>query len=214
MKIPCGYTEDMVLNDIEHVTERLSRHFRFGYYTKEDIKQEGCVFALEGLKKYNPKFKTSLRTFLYTHVRNRFINMKRKCFAQGKPCIECGFCDRKKRSAKSGCREFDEKKFCDTYKDWFITNQRKNNLVNSSCGLININKELEESLGFDIIDQIWRKELLHIIDTNLPFEFREDYCRFMQGARLSRWRKDNLIEAIQDLLKKNNVINEEDENNI
>ena len=33
MKIPHGYTERTVLNDIEHVTERLSRHFKFGYYT-------------------------------------------------------------------------------------------------------------------------------------------------------------------------------------
>ena len=209
MKIPRGYTYDEVLCDIEHVTERLSRHFRFGYYTKKDIKQEGCVFALEGVKKYNPKFKTSLRTFLYTHVRNRFINMRRKCFAQGNPCTECGFCDRKKKKSPSGCHEFDDKKNCEEYKTWFTTNQRKNNLINSSRGITNITGEIEKTLKFDIINQLWENEILQTIDGNIPVKFREDYCRFMQGARLPQGRREKLIVAIQELLKEHGLINED-----
>jgi len=215
VKIPSGYTEEQVLEDIEYVTERLSRHFKFGYYTKEDIKQEGCLEALRGIKKYNPHRGTTLRTFLYTHVRNRFINMRRnKCFSQNMPCVGCGFRDKNKKKAKSGCHEFDDKIKCESYRRWADANKRKGNLINSYGIIKSSDDNLDIPINFDVVDHIYKKEILQIIDENLPFSFREDYCRFLQGARISQTKKELLIEAIKSLLNDKGILINTDDGEI
>lgn len=207
MKIPQGYTQEEVLADIKHVTEKLSRHFKFGYYTIEDIQQEGCIFALDGLKRYNPTQNTSLRTFLYTHVRNRFINMRRnQCFLQSYPCSTCGFYDKLKKESLNKCREFQDKKCCVEYMKWYSASKSKGLLITNGF----IDHDLNQPVECDLMEVLYKKEIFDIIDQNLPFLFREDYCRFMQGARLSKERKQKLICAIQEVLREKGILEEED----
>ena len=93
MKIPKGMTEEQVLEAIENVVNSLARNFRFGYFDTEDMKQEGRVYAIEGITKYNPKV-GPLENFLRTHIRNRFINLRRnKLTRYQPPCVDCPFYD-------------------------------------------------------------------------------------------------------------------------
>ena len=68
--------EEQVLTAIENVVNALARNFRFGYFDTDDMKQQGRMYALEGIPKYNPEV-GPLENFLRTHIRNRFINLKR-----------------------------------------------------------------------------------------------------------------------------------------
>lgn len=46
-------------------------------YTIEDLKQEICIFCLDGINRYNPA-RGNLFTFLFIHSRNRLLNLYRK----------------------------------------------------------------------------------------------------------------------------------------
>lgn len=76
-------TEDELLKAINYVVDSLAGGFTFGCYTIEDIQQEARCFALEALPKFNPEYKKSgtleekLRSFLFTTVRHRLMNLKR-----------------------------------------------------------------------------------------------------------------------------------------
>ena len=70
-------TENEVLSTIDDVVITLSSTFAFGYYDREDLQQEGRIFALEGLPRWDITKGASLKTFLYNHVKRRFINLKR-----------------------------------------------------------------------------------------------------------------------------------------
>lgn len=211
MKIPKGYTEDRVLSDIEYVATKLSRHFKFGYYTQDDIKQEGCVFALGGLKKYNPKKETSLRTFLYTHVRNRFINLRRnQCFTQSNPCLSCGFYDADNLGCTDKCREFENKTYCQEYTKWLAVSKSKSILM---CdGFSQSDNNLDVVVNSDALEHMCNQEILNTINANMSSAMREDYCRFLQGARLSNNRKQKLISFIKKILKEKGLMENDGQN--
>lgn len=76
-------SEAELIEAIDYVVDSLAGGFVFGYFTIEDIRQEARCFALEGLRNFDPNFKSEgaleekLRSFLFRHVRNRLMNLKR-----------------------------------------------------------------------------------------------------------------------------------------
>jgi len=46
-------------------------------YTIEDLKQEICIFCLDGINRYDPS-RGNMFTFLFIHSRNRLLNLYRK----------------------------------------------------------------------------------------------------------------------------------------
>ena len=99
MELPEGLTEQEVLDIIDKTVAYLSPSFKFGYFDIEDMKQEGVIFCIEALPSFN--FKKScqdnigdaLLTFLKTHVRWRFLNMRRKSLSRVEPPVcDCELC--------------------------------------------------------------------------------------------------------------------------
>lgn len=76
-------SEKELLGAIDYVVDSLAGGFVFSYFTIDDIRQEARCFALQGLCKFDPSCKSEgtleekLRSFLFSHVRNRLINLKR-----------------------------------------------------------------------------------------------------------------------------------------
>src|SRR5690348_1481836 len=90
MTVPPGMTEAEVLEAIEKAVNALASSFTFGIYDIDDIKQQGRLYALQALatEKYDPS--RPLPNFLYAHIRNRLINLKRdKLHRNDPPCKEC-----------------------------------------------------------------------------------------------------------------------------
>lgn len=209
MFIPKGCTEEQVTEDIIYVVGKLSKHFRFGYHEIEDMKQEGFVFALECLPYYDPKC-ASLRTFLYTHVRNQFINMKRdKYFNKQPPCYSCIFYDAKNKFGNNNCAEFNNKKECQRYQKWISLNESKKSLVQPSNYELFYNHDNYGIVPDNILEDLYTKEIFQIIDDNLPISLRHDYCRLRQGVRLSEYKKDIVIQAIKKILAEKDILEDE-----
>lgn len=201
MYIPPNHTAESVMADILHVTTALAKNMRFGYHEIEDLKQEGFIFAINGLPEYDPT-KSSLRTFLYTHIRFRFINLKRKQYQRlSPPCSQCVFCCESSRNCldipSSTCLEFSEKDECTKYRGWLKRNARKRNLMDTGDGTTTHNEFCHSVLHE--YDEVDIKEILEIIDVHLPSKLRVDFCRMRDGVGVSKKQRLEVEKAILEI---------------
>ena len=135
MQIPPGMTEEEVIEVINRILSTLSYNFKFGYFGIDDMKQEGWVYAIEALPKYNPEI-APLENFLRTHIRNRFLNLKRdKLSRHQPPCPACPFYDPECRVSINKCSAFEDKSECDKWSGWEKRNFSKKNLGSQNCNL-------------------------------------------------------------------------------
>ena len=204
MKIPKGMTEEQVLAVIEIVVNSLARNFRFGYFDVDDMKQQGRMYALEGIPKYNPDI-GPLENFLRTHIRNRFINLRRnKLTRYQPPCTDCPFYDPKQKIRENKCAEFDDKDDCQKYFNWKKRNVAKRSLA-QPLDIANISDEREKNMRLlgGVVDSITRKEFLSIIDKNLPISYRADYRRMMEGVSIPKQRKEKLLIKLKQIIEEN-----------
>lgn len=197
MHIPPNHTTESVMADILHVTTALAKNMRFGYHEIEDLKQEGFIFALNCLSKYDPT-KSSLRTFLYTHVRFRFINLKRSQYQRlSPPCSQCVFYCESSELRSSKCLEFAEKDECVKYRGWLRRNTRKRNLMDTGDGTT-VHNEFCHSILHEY-DEVDIREILEIIDVHLSSELRVDFCRMRDGVGVSKKRRLSVEKAILEI---------------
>lgn len=83
LAIPKGLTEAQVIEAIDYVAKFLAAKYTFAQYGVEDLIQESHIFAYEALERFDPNFKPGndiyekLKSFLFTHIRNRLFNLKR-----------------------------------------------------------------------------------------------------------------------------------------
>lgn len=196
MKIPknLNLTESEILCIINRIVSKLAPLFRFGSYETEDIKQEGRLCALLALEKFDPlanpkiiQIAAKLEAFLFTHVRNRLINLKRYRLGRYKPpCESCQVCK------KGVCQVCDDINECPKVQKWKQRNSVKKNLAENSG--------LEDTQQMDYDKQNLRREFMEIIDKSLPVAFRADYRRLIEGNKLPKQRYLKLIEIIKETL--------------
>ena len=204
MKIPKGMNEEQVLTAIENVVNALARNFRFGYFDTDDMKQQGRMYTLEGIPKYNPEV-GPLENFLRTHIRNRFINLKRnKLTRYQPPCVDCPFYDPECKVSQNKCSEFKNKEDCQKYSNWQKRNIAKKSLA-QPLDISNINDEREKNMRREpkVYDFVTKKELLEIIDKELPISYRRDYRRMVEGVNIPKQRKQKLIDKLKEIIKEN-----------
>jgi DNA-directed RNA polymerase specialized sigma24 family protein len=118
-------TEGQVVADVEQVLAVLAPQFAFASFTPDDMRQEGWIFALDLLERgqYDPSRKP-LHGYLYRHIRNRFINLKRDRFVRADPpCQQC----------HDGCPCGADGNECRRYAKWRVHQERRKNL-NQSIG--------------------------------------------------------------------------------
>lgn len=205
MKIPKGYTEAQVLEIIEKIVNTLASSFRFGYMDVDDLKQEGRIFALELIEKdkYDPT--KPLENFLYTHVRNRYLNFKRDKFSRYEPpCYGCPFFDPKnlKSTNHNQCSAFANKNDCEKWDTWSKRNSSKRNLL-EAIDLDSVHDEKENNMRLDggVETGAAFNELVASIDEQLPIELRSDYLRMRQGQKISNYRATKVREAVKEILR-------------
>ena len=115
-------------NAVEEVLKGLCSKFRFGYYDEDDMKQEGWIFALDALERYDGK--RPLINFLRVHIRNRFISLRRNKLSRYEPpCTQCPFYDPDCKKSNNKCSEFVNKLDCDKWDSWIKRNTSKENLM-------------------------------------------------------------------------------------
>jgi len=184
--------EQEVMDVINNIANRLASKFKFGYHEMDDMKQQARLFAWEGIEKWDGI--RPLENFLWTHVRNRLYNYKRNNYSRPeKPCLSCPLFVNKE------CSKFDDERDCDLIKGWTDRNDSKRNLMSSYS---TIYESLSRSHQSDLFDD---KELLELVDDNMPIEYREDWIRLTHSLKLPKVRQTALVEVIQGIFEENNI---------
>lgn len=200
IKVPSGLTEEKVLEIIEVVVRYLAPSFQFGYFDVEDMKQEGRLFCLEALDDFDitKSSKTdpaeALLAFFKTHVRNRYLNLRRKNLSRSEqPCCVCPFCIK-----PNGCAAFVDKMECDKYAGWIKRNAAKRSLV-EPINVDNVHTS-EVTTSSDANDLLVSNEVLDLLNKHMPASHRADYRRFLEEAKLSKDRRTKIIEKMKEIL--------------
>jgi len=192
--------ESELLKVIDIITKKLAYKFKFGYHDIQDMKQQICIFALEGLKNYDHK--RPLENFLWTHVRNRLFNYKRDNYQRpDKPCYSCPLYNK----TLTSCTKYGNKNDCELYYLWSKRNESKKNLMHLTTieevkdyGNIFLNNE---SLSLE------NTEIFNMLDEHLSGETRSIYLKLKSGSKISKADKDKLLSKIQEILWQKNEDN-------
>jgi hypothetical protein len=193
-------SEDEVVAIINNVANRLAKRFQFGYHEIEDMRQQARLFAWEAMSNYDGV--RPLENFLWTHVRNRLFNFKRDKYERpGKPCLDCEHSIYDNIDG-DGCHKFASLIECSSYSSWINRNQRKRNIMHP-IGIDSVNDENERTMHFiDNIDSIDYKELLTIINEELPINLRPLFLRLKFGSKLTKLQKTKIQTAVKEILIK------------
>lgn len=193
MRIPNNMTENQVMAAIEKIVNILAPNFKFGYYDVEDIKQEARIFGMNVMKHYDEG--RPLENFLYKHIKNRLINLKRDKYCRPKPpCLTCA-------ENIEGC---DNGQPCARYLKWLKRNQAKKHLL-APLDIENISNERESNTRIEssVLEDVERDELLQLIDIKLPVELRSNYLQMRAGAKLPKGKREEVEQAVLNILKGN-----------
>jgi hypothetical protein len=197
-------TDSQIVETIQKIAKRLSKKFRFGYFTSDDIEQEIAVLCLQAMPDYDGE--RPLENFLWTHAHNRLCNLKRdKYERRDKPCLNCPLkaYDPMCKQSKSECTAFENKNDCKEYSHWIIRNEKKKNLVNcSSESSINLNEQKYEVS----IDKMDKTKLMDLLDKEIPIHMRADYIKFKYGIRLNKIKQEALTDEIRSICEKHGVM--------
>lgn len=194
MKIPPGQTEQSVVDAIEKVVSVLAPSFVFGPYDLDDIRQQGRLFALQVLDKdrYDPA--RPLENFLYTHVRNRLLNLRRdKLRRNDPPCKRC--------HSGNPCEEA-EGHVCDKYAAWLARNQAKADLLRP-LDLTNISEDKvrRTRVTSSVQEDAELSEFVKRIDEQLPVEFRSTFLQMRAGVSVPKSRRQQVEAAMKEILR-------------
>lgn len=200
MKIPKNHTEKETLDIIVDVANKFKYKFRFGYHNEEDIAQVAIMFGIEGLENYDGL--RPLPNFICTHIRNRLINYKRDNYLRHeKPCTTCPF---KAFLPPDGCSKYKDLMFCSLYSGWVERNIKKRNIT-YTIDFDQI-KHDERNMKYDCepVDNINKKEIMDLIDTELPVRLRKYYLMMLNGDNIPKKYKEQIKKAVLEIAERNN----------
>lgn len=190
-----GISEADVLATIKKTVDYLAPSFRFGYYDADDMRQEGTIFCLEALPSFNfdksiqEDVKDALLTFLKTHVRWRFLNMRRKRLTriEPPPC-DCELC------ALDSANRLD----CKKYSNWVKRNMAKRSLMEP----FDVNEVYNTDASFTPAteEKIMSSDIISILNEYIPASLRADYRMFLDGVSIPKAKRLNLISNIKIIL--------------
>lgn len=192
MITPEGMSESEVLTIIDRVVDRLAYKYQFGYFSIDDMKQEGRMAAIKALPKYDGI--RSFYNFTWTNVRNRLYNLRRDKFERlDDPCLSCG-----KDCPFANVKNSME---CESHAGWFNRNNAKKNVVRP-LELSEVNDEQEKNMRVSdsTIEDISQKEIMIKIDNKVPLKYREDWLRLKYGLRIPKSRREELQTCIEGIL--------------
>jgi DNA-directed RNA polymerase specialized sigma24 family protein len=154
---------------IEEVAEALSSSNWVPGYEKEDIRQEAIIIGLQGIAKYNEK--TTLKQYLYSHIRHRLCSLRRKHFIRP-GCVNgknnCGVCIK-------------------------CLNNESKQRIKSATPIQEIDEDLLEYSCEDIVEL---QEISEEIDKIMPADLREDYLKYLSGVSISSQKRKKILEIV------------------
>lgn len=177
------------LTVIQNVCKMLCCKYKFQGYEPDDIYQESFLICIELMKKYDGS--SPLSNFLIISLKNRLINLRRKNMPYYK--FKCDKCCNKDYENCSECLKNR------------VTYTVKRNIFSP----IDIDEVAEEILYQQNYNESEKEEVLSLIDIHLPIHMREDYLKMSAGVSVTKFRRDEIVNRIRDILKQNDYIDED-----
>lgn len=189
--------EEEMVRVIQDVARRLAPSFVFGYHTRQDIEQQGLLFALEAIDDRDketgePLYDAArpLANFIHIHIRNRLSNYKRDNYIRMEPPCSC--CD-PFSPPPAPCRK---------WQDWHDRNFTKQNLMRPlDVSSISDEGERGMALASEVEDEACGNELETLIDNNLPVDLRADYQRMRSQVMIPKARRQRVREAVATIAR-------------
>lgn len=160
----------------KNMCARFARHFKFAMYDIDDIKQEIALMILDGIQRFDAS-KSSLKTFIWRHVYNRLLNLRRDKLQRSDP-------------PPVGSVEYDK---------WKMKEERRR-IVNELKYTFDTHKDeggdfIQEGVSSD--DSVEINELHEIIDTRLTPELRRIWVAWKADEYISDDDKNKLVEHLR-----------------
>lgn len=196
MRIPKNMTEEEVIDVVNRVVHKVASAFRFGYYSYEDLVQEGWVEAIELLAKKKYDEVRPLEKLLLVHIKRRLSNLKRNKYKRNDP--PCTVCHNAFLNGKaSKCKKKENGKTCERYRKWVQRNTSKQNLMDV-LGLSTIDEDNDCFTYIDTTSELNPEinELLDILDENLSLDDRKNLLKLRAGEYLSEDKKQELRTTV------------------
>jgi len=195
MKVPPGYTEDQIVQIIDRIGGRLADIFKFGYHERDDMKQEAAILALQGLADFDGI--RPLENFLWVHIKNRLHNFKRNNYARpDKPCDNCPF----DAYINKQCTKYENLMDCEPFSRWTLRNDTKKHLMSTKTY-----NETPNRSTLSLEDGLLSRQIYQLVEDKLPVALREDWIRFSFKLKLSKTKREHLLEVIRGILEENGI---------
>ncbi|MHC4300611.1 MAG: hypothetical protein ACYS7Y_25325 [Planctomycetota bacterium] len=199
MYTPKGYTEEQTLAAITKALDGLVSSFAFGYYDSDDLRQEGFIMAVEKiLPKFDPDHpkQCALENFLRLSLKRQFLNLVRNKFHRhAPPCLKC---KEYRENGEPQCLMFDDNNECPKWLGWYNRNQSKRSLVEP--GDVTKVTHVVPLYDQDVCSRLSHQEIIDHVSERIPLGVRADYCRFLEGAKLNKARREVVLESIKEIV--------------
>ena len=185
------------LEEFEAVIKRLGLKYcdsyKFGLYDRDDIYQEISLACWEAYPKWDKV--RSLYKFMQCVIQTRVRdNLKRnKWYRPTCPCSKCDKC-------KDGETKHRDKRYCKKFIKWRNRNNTKCNLAAPPSIDDNYDALVDLSPDFEMSS----KELINLIDEQLPVSMRETYLKMKQGVTVKQSDKQVVMDFLKNFLSKYN----------
>lgn len=163
---------------INNIVRDLAPSFVFGYFGVEDLEQEGRLFGLDALSRYNPEKGASLKTFLTTHIKNRFLTFRRDKYIRTAP------------------KNLSPEKL----EIWLKKHSVKRNLMDAMDIDDERNSDAFANHDEDVASSLLNKELFKIVDRELPVEYRADYRCIVEDVKIPKARREKVLEILRNII--------------
>ncbi len=192
MFLPPNHSEADVLAAIQKAVNALAPSFAFGPYTPEDIKQEGYIYAIEALPKYDGV--RPLENFCYTVIKSRLLNLKRsKLRRSDHPCDLCHL-------QPDGDTGHEDRRVCARYAAWARTQARKQAVAQPEA-LTHENVEAQRDRGgSEVVNQAELRDALALLDEMLPLELRATYLQMRAGMVVDGHMRKKVETAVREIV--------------
>jgi len=197
--VPQGMAEAEVLSVIEQVIPVAVSKISVPGLDREDLLQEARIMALEALERYDPQPGADgrptrpLERFLFVHVRNRTLNLRRSRFVRADPpCVQCHHAQ--------PCRE--DGQVCEAYARWKSIQDRKLK-VRCPQAIDRVDDEHEKNTRYasDVVENAELKEMLAKIDQHLDIELRATYLQMRAGkGNIPKAKRQAVEAAVREIL--------------
>jgi len=184
--------DEKTFNIIQKIADEHS-HKKFGYLTKEDLKNEIWIICLEKLKEFDHS-RGELEHFLRVLVKNRLVNRYKDITkAIRSPCPRCPYYD--KGGSPSDCAKYgDDRHLCSKWYNYQLSLKSRKSLLNSSSN------KLERVKVDNILTNMIGKEVYEDLLTKLDKKYKRDLCEIMNGGKISKKRLSKLRKQIDKVL--------------